>query len=146
MDQHFISYVGGMSIEKLFDMWRNNEIWKYYVICAAVSALACLSQFCTSKNRFRENSKIRHFVTYQITCLLTCHHISYKRFSCKKVIMLKFSFSLANNHFIIYVLMLLACHKKSYLICDEITNFRNITYVIFIYFQAAVSVLYFKKN
>ena len=23
-------------------------------------------------------------------------------------------------------LMLLACHKKSYLICDEITNFRNI--------------------
>ena len=35
---------------------------KYYVICAAVSALSWLSQFCTSKNRFRENSKIRHFV------------------------------------------------------------------------------------
>ena len=51
-----------MSIEKLFDMWRNYEILKYYVICAAVSALSWLSQFCTSKNRFRENSKIRHFV------------------------------------------------------------------------------------
>ena len=25
-------------------------------------------------------------------------------------------------------LMLLACHKKSYLICDEIMNFRNIMY------------------
>ena len=24
-------------------------------------------------------------------------------------------------------LTLLACHKKSYLICDEITNFRNIS-------------------
>ena len=54
--------VVGMSIEKLFDMWRNDEILKYYVICAAVSALSWLSQFCTSKNRFRENSKIRHFV------------------------------------------------------------------------------------
>ena len=66
------SYVVGMSIEKLFDMWRNDEILKYYVICAAVSALSWLSQFCTSKNRFRENSKFRHFVTYQITFLLTC--------------------------------------------------------------------------
>ena len=64
--------VVGMSIEKLFDMWRNDEILKYYVICAAVSALSWLSQFCTSKNRFRENSKFRHFVTYQITFLLTC--------------------------------------------------------------------------
>ena len=49
---------------------------KYYVICAAVSALSCLSQFCTSKkkhwNRLRENSSFRHFVTYQITFLLTC--------------------------------------------------------------------------
>ena len=61
-----------MSIEKLFDMWRNDEILKYYVICAAVSALSWLSQFCTSKNRFRDNSKFRHFVTYQITFLLTC--------------------------------------------------------------------------
>ena len=52
--------------------WRNDEILKYYVICAAVSALSWLSQFCTSKNRFRENSKFRHFVTYQITFLLTC--------------------------------------------------------------------------
>ena len=65
-------YVVGMSIEKLFDMWRNDEILKYYVICAAVSALSWLSQFCTSKNRFRENSKFRHFVTYQIMFLLTC--------------------------------------------------------------------------
>ena len=53
-------------------MWRNDEILKYYVTCAAVSALSWLSQFCTSKNRFRENSKFRHFVTYQITFLLTC--------------------------------------------------------------------------
>ena len=52
--------------------WRNDEMTKYYVICAAVSALSWLSQFCTSKNRFRENSKIRNFVTYQITFLLTC--------------------------------------------------------------------------
>ena len=46
-----VSYtnVVGMSIEKLFDMWRNDEILKYYVICAAVSALSWLSQFCTSK-------------------------------------------------------------------------------------------------
>ena len=62
----FDTYVVGMSIEKLFDMWRNDEILKYYVICAAVSALSWLSQFCTSKkkhwNRLRENSKIRHFV------------------------------------------------------------------------------------
>ena len=43
--------VVGMSIEKLFDMWRNDEILKYYVICAAVSALSWLSQFCTSKKR-----------------------------------------------------------------------------------------------
>ena len=49
-----------MSIEKLFDMWWNDEILKYYVICAAVSALSWLSQFCTSKYRFRENSKFRH--------------------------------------------------------------------------------------
>ena len=38
----------GMSIEK---MWRNDEILKYYVICAAVSALSWLSQFCTSKKK-----------------------------------------------------------------------------------------------
>ena len=44
-------YVVGMSIEKLFDMWRNDEMTKYYVICAAVSALSWLSQFCTSKKR-----------------------------------------------------------------------------------------------
>ena len=52
----FWTNVVGISIEKLFDMWRNYEILKYYVICAAVSALSWLSQFCTSKNRFRENS------------------------------------------------------------------------------------------
>ena len=68
----FRTNVVGMSIEKLFDMWRNYKILKYYVICAAVSALSWLSQFCTSRNRFRENSKIRNFVTYQITFLLTC--------------------------------------------------------------------------
>ena len=44
--------------------------------------------------------------------------------------------------------MLLACHKKSYLICVEFSKY----YVIFIYFQAAVSallavsVLYVEKN
>ena len=75
--------VVGMSIEKLFDMWRNDEILKYYVTCAAVSALSWLSQFCTSKNRFRENSKFRHFVTYQITFLLTCqpHKYSFMKFT-----------------------------------------------------------------
>ena len=79
--------VVGTSIEKLFDMWRNDEILKYYVICAAVSALSWLSQFCTSKkkdwNRFRENSKIRNFVAYQITFLLTCqpHYFS----TCMKI-------------------------------------------------------------
>ena len=31
--------------------WRNDEMTKYYVICAAVSALSWLSQFCTSKKR-----------------------------------------------------------------------------------------------
>ena len=41
--------VVGMSIEKLFDMWRNYEILKYYVICAAVSALYWLSQFVLQK-------------------------------------------------------------------------------------------------
>ena len=45
----FWTNVVGISIEKLFDMWRNYEILKYYVICAAVSALSWLSQFCTSK-------------------------------------------------------------------------------------------------
>ena len=44
--------------------------------------------------------------------------------------------------------MLLACHKKSYLMCVEFLKY----YVIFIYFQAAVSallavsVLYFEKK
>ena len=48
--------------------------------------------------------------------------------------------------------MLLACHKKSYLTCDEITNFQKIMYIIYIYFQPAVSallavsVLYVEKN
>ena len=32
--------------------------------------------------------------------------------------------------------MLLACHKKSYLICDEITNFRIFTKPIPIFFQS----------
>ena len=69
----FKTYVVGMSIEKLFDMWRNDEILKYYVICAAVSALSCLSQFCTSKKHIGIDCvKIRHFVTYQISFLLTC--------------------------------------------------------------------------
>ena len=40
---------------------------------AAVSALYWLSQFCTLKkkirNRLREYSKIRNFITYQITFL-----------------------------------------------------------------------------
>ena len=31
------------------------------------------------------------------------------------------------------ILMLLACHQKSYLICDEITNFRNILSIHWIY-------------
>ena len=38
--------------------------------------------------------------------------------------------------------MLLAYHVKSYLICVEFSKY----YVIFIYFQAAVSVLYVEKN
>ena len=69
-----------MSIEKLFDMWRNDEILKYYVICAAVSALSWLSQFCTSKkkhwNRLRENSKIRHFVISSHLFYWHANHIS----------------------------------------------------------------------
>ena len=39
--------------------------------------------------------------------------------------------------------MLLACHKKSYLICDKITNFRNIMWVLFIFMQLSLGCLSF---
>ena len=35
-------------------------------------------------------------------------------------------------------LMLLACHKKSYLICVEFSNFRNITQYLFIFKQLSL--------
>ena len=71
--------VVGMSKEKLFDMWQNYEFLKYYVIfiffkqlslpCLTVSVLYFKKKF---RNMFREYLKIRNFVTYQITFLLTC--------------------------------------------------------------------------
>ena len=61
-------------------MWRNNKFLKYYVIfiffkqlslpCLAVSVLYFSLQK-TFRNRLCEYSKIRNFVTYQITFLLT---------------------------------------------------------------------------
>ena len=55
----------------------NCRIYEYYVIFiyfqAAVSALCCLSQFCTLKknrNRLREYLRIRKFDTYQTVFLM----------------------------------------------------------------------------
>ena len=72
----FSSNVVGMSIEKLFDMWRNDEILKYYVIRAAVSALSWLSHFCTSKKTLEwvawkfQNSSFRHIFSIDMPTTL----------------------------------------------------------------------------
>ena len=59
----------------------SDEIMNFWKLCNIhFLSSSCLcpvwqSQFCTSKkirNRLREYSKIRNFVTYQITFLLTC--------------------------------------------------------------------------
>ena len=78
-------------IRKLLDMWQNYEFLKYYVIfiffkqlslpCLAVSALYFKKHIW---NRFREYSKIRNFVTYQITFLLTCQPHKYNKNLIKK--------------------------------------------------------------
>ena len=49
----------------------------------------------------------------------------------------RFGFFNVDGHLVFVTSMLLACHKKSYLICVEFSKY----YVIFIYFQAAVSAL-----
>ena len=80
-------------------MWQNYEFSKYYVIFiyfqAAVSALFWLSQFCTLKknrNRLREYSKIRNFVTYQITFLMTCQqHKEWKKNTFKLIFIVTIS-------------------------------------------------------
>ena len=52
---------------------------------AAVSALFCIPKK-KKKKRFREYSKIRNFVTYQITFLMTCqqHKTKSPTFLCEK--------------------------------------------------------------
>ena len=86
---------------------------KYYVIFiyfqATVSALFCLSQFCTLKKirkRLREYLKICNFVTYQTIFLMTCQQ--------------RFFSSL-----IIYGNVLQGCHSDPSKICS-IVNFMPI--------------------
>ena len=121
-----------------------------------------MSQFCTLKrnrNRLREYSKIRNFITYKITFLMTCQQHnwwiinscprSYPNFKIERSyenvdfrtwkierrqtrLVSHFDYRISSYSFFnglmycdlwISQLMLLACHKKSYLICDEIMIF-----------------------
>ena len=55
---------------------------------------------------------------------------------CSRILNLRIFF--IRNFLCFLLLMLLACHKKSYLICDEITNFRNIMQYLFIFKQLSL--------
>ena len=66
------TYVVGMSIETLFDMWRNDEILNFHETYFLKYKTETAKTVQRQLHILHNISKFRHFVTYQITFLLTC--------------------------------------------------------------------------
>ena len=67
-----VTNVVGMSIEKLFDMWRNYEFSNFHETYFLKYKTETAKTVQRQLHILHNISKIRNFVTYQITFLLKC--------------------------------------------------------------------------